>query len=249
MKGSPLVPQLEKTHMSQQRLRAAKRMKKQMEASSWEEEEWATGMGHMEEASGGTDKDSTSWPKYVCLIIISWVCVCIAGFSVFTFYFTIKYFKQLIPDEILACANMLMYLTCGRSLGCFFLSANWREHLLGHRCELKGGCWFSEASEWGDWAMCLVTYLCLLDLLSPPWSSLIPNTLLLYATDDEWFWCPWSSSQSLLRAKSKSKAALQMISNSLLLFQEPGGLKSWLSSVRLARDCRASLSTADTSSS
>ena len=118
---------------------------------------------------------------------------------------------------------MLLYLTCEPSLGSFFLSANWREHLLGHRCELKEGCWFSAASEWGDWAMCLVTYLCLLDLLSPPWS---PTYLLLYATDDEWFWCPWSSSQSLLRAKSKSKAALQMISNSLLLFQSPGGLKS-----------------------
>lgn len=65
------------------------------------------------------------------------------------------------------------------------LSANWREHLLGHRCELKEWCWFSEASEWGDWTMCLVTYLCLLDLLSPPWS---PTYLLLYATRVEWFW-------------------------------------------------------------
>ena len=60
-------------------------------------------------------------------------------------------------------------------------------------------------------------------LPDPLWS---PTYLLLYATHDEWFSCPWSGSQSLLRAKSKSKAALQMISNSLLLFQSPGGLKS-----------------------
>lgn len=67
-------------------------------------------------------------------------------------------------------------------------------------------------------------------ILSDPQLTSSCNT-----TDDEWFWVSWSSSQSLLRAKAKSKAALQMISNSCCCSQAWWS-QVWLSSVRLARD-------------